>query len=299
VATADKAQEFYKTFPNDTNAPAAKAKELEMLTRAFSETYATNQFPRLFRRATALAKDVSIDKTNRFNVCRFVFMTTLAKRNLLPANIDVAAELAEVAHIAARDLGDVWEVHIWAWLAEDLKSEKTRPMFRQIAAGLQKMADDPVMSGFYYRSLVEIASLQRKMIGKPIGLQFTTLDGRDVNTTEMRGRVVVIDFWGTSYPECIKNVLRLEKLYHKSHTRDLEITGVNVDQDSETLKMFVSDNKISWPQYWDGKELDNRIIQTNHVIRVGTILLIDKKGILRDMNGDGDMDKKIEALLKE
>ena len=45
--------------------------------------------------------------------------------------------------------------------------------------------------------------------------------------------------------------------------------------------------------------MENKIVQAAHVTRAGTILLIDKKGLLHDINGDVDLEKKIKTLLAE
>jgi cytochrome oxidase Cu insertion factor (SCO1/SenC/PrrC family) len=292
VATADKAQEFYTKFPNDTNAPAAELKELDELYQAFDETYTTNLFPRIFTRATAVFKDDRVDKAKRLEICNFIFMTALTWGSLSPPNINIPAELREDARILEKDFRDLADFHVALAFAEESKYEKKRPLFRELE-GI------PGMPGLAWKAVTTAPVRQKEALGKPLSLQFKTLDGRNVNTTEMKGKVIVIDFWGNSYPESINNVLRLEKLYQKSHASGLEVIGVNVDHDSDTLKKFVSEHKIEWPQYWDGKEMENKLVQTSHVTRANTILLIDKKGQLRDIYGDEDMDKKIEALLKE
>jgi len=253
----------------------------------------------LFKCANVVLKDAHFDKSTRYNMCNFIVMTAVAKQSQLPSSIDVAAELQGAAGIAERDFQDLGEVHSLTWLAEDFKSEKTRPKFHEFAAALQKLASDPYTFGYVFRMLVEVTSLQRNAIGQPLVLQFTNVAGQAVNTAELKGKVLAVDFWGTSYPECISNVLQLEKLHQKYHTQGLEVIGVNVDASSDTLKKFVSEHKIEWPQYWDGKEMENKLIPPAHVMRAGTILLIDKKGLLRDIFGNEDMDKKIEALLKE
>jgi len=292
VATADKAQAFYTQFPKDAHAGEAKEKEIEALCRALYETYATNQTPRIFTRAVAFAKDARMDKTKRFEFCNLAFLIGLTKRGLVPASVNVPAELGNLARIAEKDFQELGEVHLFSLLAEDSKAEKTRPCFRQ-------SMDTPEMPGLFYRILTTGLSREQESIGQPLDLEFTAVDGRLVNTAEMKGKVVAIDFWGTAYPECFANVLRLQKLYNKFHTKGLEVIGVNVDQSSVTLKKFASDNKIEWPEFWDGKEMENRIVMQTLVTRAGTIFLIDKKGLLHDMHGDEGLDRKIEALLKE
>ncbi len=292
VATADKAQAFYKQFPNDTHAGEAKEKEIEALCRALEETYATNQLPRIFMRAAAFAKDVRMDKAKRFGYCNLAFLTGLTRRSLFPATIDVPAELEGLARVAEVDFRELGDVHLISLLVEDSKAEKARPFFRN-------PMDYPGMPGLLYRMATTALARQSERIGQPFTLSFTAVDGRLVNTAGMKGKVVVIDFWGTAYPECFANVLRLQKLYDKFHTQGLEVIGVNVDNNSESLRQFIAEHQIEWPQYWDGKEGDNKMVLNALVTRAGTILLVDKTGLLHDINGDKDLDHKIEVLLKK
>ena len=107
------------------------------------------------------------------------------------------------------------------------------------------MADIPGMPGLSYNLLLTATYRQREAIGKPLAIRFTALDGREVDTAVLKGKVVALDFWGISYPACITNVLRLEQFYEKYHAEGLEVIGVNVDDDSETLKRFILHMELS------------------------------------------------------
>jgi hypothetical protein len=74
---------------------------------------------------------------------------------------------------------------------------------------------------------------------------------------------------------------------------------VNVDRNPEAMKDFLRTNKIEWPQYWDGQELRNKVIEQTIITRAGTIVLIDMHGVVRKYDGDEDLGDEVQALLKE
>ena len=290
VAAADKAQEFYTKYPTNDNELSAREKELDVLCQAFDEAYATNQSGRIYTRATALFRDPRVDKVKRYGMYNLIFIFALTQRELLPATNDIPRELREDIRILETDFPGTPEIRYLSWLAEDSKSEKLRPLLRGLATPL------PIVG---YRLLFEVTFKQREMIGKPLDFQFNALDGREVETAKLKGNVLAVVFWGLTYPISTNNVMRLDKLQSKLHSKGLRAIGVNVDRDSEPVKAFLRTHQIEWPQYWDGKELQNKAFENTAVTRAGTVLLVDKRGLIRKYDGDEDLEAEVEALLKE
>lgn len=71
----------------------------------------------------------------------------------------------------------------------------------------------------------------------PAGLQqvpditFTTIDGRKLSTTELRGQPVLINFWATTCPGCVKEMPHLVELYKELNPQGFEIIGVAMAYD--------------------------------------------------------------------
>ena len=59
----------------------------------------------------------------------------------------------------------------------------------------------------------------------------TTLDGRNLHLTELRGRPVLVTFWATTCPGCMKEMPHLISLYRELAPRGLEIVGIAMDYD--------------------------------------------------------------------
>jgi thiol-disulfide isomerase/thioredoxin len=136
-------------------------------------------------------------------------------------------------------------------------------------------------------------------IGQPLRFKFTALDGREVDLEKLRGKVLLIDCWATWCPPCIREIPRLKTLYARLREKGFEIVGISWDDDKEALQKFVTEKQIVWPQYFDGKGELNRFAVEHDITGVPTTWLLDKQGVLRDVNALKNLESKVEKLLRE
>eukprot|EP00457_Paulinella_chromatophora_P022508 gb/GEZN01025447.1/.p1 GENE.gb/GEZN01025447.1/~~gb/GEZN01025447.1/.p1 ORF type:complete len:154 (+),score=17.86 gb/GEZN01025447.1/:36-497(+) len=115
---------------------------------------------------------------------------------------------------------------------------------------------------------------------KPIELEFTATDGKKVNLAEYRGKVVLIDFWATWCPPCVEEVPNLVETYNKYHSQGFEIIGISLDQSKEKLANFTHQNKMTWPQYFDGLGWGNKISGQFGIRSVPAMWLLNQEGKL-------------------
>ena len=146
---------------------------------------------------------------------------------------------------------------------------------------------------------------------KPVEMQFTAVDGRAVDLADMRGKVVLVDFWGTKCGPCKAELPRVKEAWKKFHGQGLEIIGINCDTDQKELETYLKDQNIPWPQYYDGhQQTDNKFTAAFGVDGIPHMFLVDKKGLLRfdnvrasdkyhAKNDTVSFEDKISALLAE
>jgi thiol-disulfide isomerase/thioredoxin len=144
------------------------------------------------------------------------------------------------------------------------------------------------------------ALLQRlDLMEKPLDIMFTAMDGREVDLGQMKGRVVLIDFWSTTCLPCVLEMPSIKEIYEKDHSHGFDIIGISFDTDEKALTRFVQNHDLPWPQYFMGQDPTNKFGAEFMIENIPTLWLVDKKGILRETDARDDLQTKVEKLLAE
>ena len=108
----------------------------------------------------------------------------------------------------------------------------------------------------------------------------TTLDGEDFRLGDLRGRPVIVNFWGPSCIPC-RNEFPLFKQKLAEHASDgLAIVGVLMDDPPEPARDFVRELGADWPTVIDPGEA---IVQAWQVAARPQTYFVDRDGILRSI----------------
>jgi len=85
-------------------------------------------------------------------------------------------------------------------------------------------------------------------------------------------------------------------IYNKFHEKGLEIIGISTDESKEIVIRFVKGRGIRWPQYLDvNREISNRW----QITGLPRMWLVDKKGLLVNMDARDDLQGNVEKLLAQ
>ncbi len=128
------------------------------------------------------------------------------------------------------------------------------------------------------------------------------LDGKPIQLSSMKGKVVLLDFWATWCPPCKAEIPHFKELYSQYHGKGLEVIGAALDQGGEKdVAPFAKQNQINYPLAAAGTQ---ELAQRYGGIRgIPTTFLIDKQGrIAQKYLGYQDkavFEKEIQALLAE
>jgi thiol-disulfide isomerase/thioredoxin len=92
------------------------------------------------------------------------------------------------------------------------------------------------------------AKIRKVMVGKPAPeLALVDLQGKVLNLSALRGRVVLLVFWATWCPTCRGDAPALDTLHAQYGRRDLSIIGISVDENRATVEKFLSEHPRNYP----------------------------------------------------
>lgn len=131
----------------------------------------------------------------------------------------------------------------------------------------------------------------------PEGMEWLNTD-RPLAIRQLRGKVVLLDFWGTWCPPCVAAVPALRDL-QKRHAKDaFVLLGVSSDNEEAVVRSFAEQNRLIWPQYWDR---DRKVQQAFDIRAYPTYVLIDDEGIVRFRTTGGGLREPVglEGAIKK
>ena len=135
-------------------------------------------------------------------------------------------------------------------------------------------------------------------VGQPLVLDFKSTDGKEINLTNYKGKVVLVDFWATWCVPCVRAIPEVLSLYERYHSEGFEVLGISLDQDREALQQFVNKKKIPWPQFFDGKAWDNELAVAHGISAIPATLLIGRDNKLAAFGLHGnELETKVVQLL--
>jgi len=122
------------------------------------------------------------------------------------------------------------------------------------------------------------------------------LSGETFVLSEQRGKVVLIDFWATWCGPCRREMPNLKEAYKEYHDKGLEIVGISLDTNKESLDKYIEKEKISWKISFSGSGWKDDTARKYGVNSIPSYWLVDKKGILRHLGLRGK--RLIEAIVE-
>lgn len=144
----------------------------------------------------------------------------------------------------------------------------------------------------------ELALLEIK--GKPIEAKFTALDGKEIDLTQMRGKLVAVYFWSTTNANSTRAFDQLKIVANDWKKRGLEVVTVSFDkaEDKAKVEKYVHDNKLPFPVAFDGK--GNRSDFASRLqVNTGRMVAFDPKGtLIGDANGHSFQVAQLDAIAK-
>lgn len=103
------------------------------------------------------------------------------------------------------------------------------------------------------------------------------LEGNTFRLSQLRGKVVLVNFWASWCPPCVDEMPSLEKLHKALGAKGLEVVAISVDDSTEVIEKFKRENGLSFTMLFDK---DAKVAHGFETFKYPETYIVDRDGIL-------------------
>jgi peroxiredoxin len=157
-----------------------------------------------------------------------------------------------------------------------------------------------------------LASMKKQADAKKIkaalaeGTKFPDFDvkdtaGKPLSIANYKGKVVLLDFWATWCPPCVRELPNVIKTYEAYHKQGFEVIGISLDKEEPKLESFTKEKNMTWVQYFDGLVWENKLAVQYGINSIPATFLLDGQGTIigKDLRGEALKQAVAKALAKK
>jgi len=119
----------------------------------------------------------------------------------------------------------------------------------------------------------------QSLVGEALpAVTLIALDGKSVDLSDTRGRVVVLDFWASWCGPCRESLPKLDKLLQESDAKEIVGYAINFGEEAAKAKEFVLGSGLKMPVLLDS---DGKFSRSLGVNALPTTLIIGRDGLIK------------------
>jgi thiol-disulfide isomerase/thioredoxin len=111
----------------------------------------------------------------------------------------------------------------------------------------------------------------------PVDFTLPLLDGTRITLSQLKGKVVFLNFWATWCGPCVSEMPSMEAVYQKLKNRGFEILAVNLGDSGREVSAFMKKYNLNFPAVLDEKDT---VSNYYNIQAIPTTYIIDKRGLI-------------------
>jgi thiol-disulfide isomerase/thioredoxin len=127
------------------------------------------------------------------------------------------------------------------------------------------------------------------------------LDGKPLKLSDYRGKVILLDFWGSWCGPCRVMMPHARELAKRLEGKPFALVGVNSDETRDKAKALIEKEGITWRSFWNGGGPGGPISTRWNIQGWPTLYLIDHEGVIRHKfigsPGEKTLDEAVDELI--
>ena len=151
-------------------------------------------------------------------------------------------------------------------------------------------------------SAISIASFAKISSEAAPDFVLKSASGKNIRLSELKGRVVMLNFWATWCGPCAEEIPHLNKIHESLDPYDFELLGINLDEDQSKAIHLANKLNMNFPILFD---IEKHVSKSFSIDAMPTTIVIGRSGKIRHINRgfkkgyEERYYRQIQALRKE
>ncbi len=128
-------------------------------------------------------------------------------------------------------------------------------------------------------------------------IEVALLNGQHAKLSDLKGKYVLLQFWGSWCGPCRQENPQLVPLYRKYHEKGFEIFSIGIEFNPEAWKSAIKNDQMEWPYHtMESADFDGPLAKQFNIKSIPTTFLLNPQGVIMGVNLSPDY---LEKMLSE